>query len=175
MRIDRRNKTTLGRKRRREFDRSVDRLRALGMPDWAVEYFRRAGRVASLPPHMIVCHVAVVAAGRQLQASIVQDQQGVGVAPAQEPGRTPRAEAPSYASVRMMRQRVANLWREIERRGSLIDAAADGGNAEAGTRPERLSASKFADKLTLLRAEAPNSNRATTRPRRRKATAGKSH
>jgi hypothetical protein len=163
MRTDRRNPTALGRKRRREFDRSVQTLRALGMPDWAVEYFRRAARVAGLPPHMIVCHVAVVAAGRQLQASIAQDQQGEGPAPSHEPA-VPSREIPSYASVRTLRQRVTSLWREIERHGSLTDV-----------QPEGVSANKLAGKLALLRAEPPNPDQAAARARRRKASTGKSH
>lgn len=75
MRSERRNQTALGRKRRREFERSADKIRALGMPDWAVEYYRRAARVVGLPPHMVVCHVALVAAGRQLQANIAEEQE----------------------------------------------------------------------------------------------------
>jgi hypothetical protein len=66
MKIERRNTTSLGRKRRRDYDRSVKRLRGLGMPTWAVEYYSRLARVAGLPPHMVVCHVAVVVAGRQM-------------------------------------------------------------------------------------------------------------
>ena len=164
MRTDRRNPTALGRKRRREFDRSVQKLRALGMPDWAVEYFRRAARVAGLPPHMIVCHVAVVAAGRQLQASIAQDQEGERPAPSHEPAAVPTREAPSYASVRTLRQRVTSLWREIERHGSLTDV-----------QPESVTANKLAGKLALLRPEAPHPDQAAARARRRRASTGKSH
>lgn len=174
MRMDRRNQTALGRKRRREFDRSVQKLRALGMPDWAVEYFRRAARVAGLPPHMIVCHVAVVAAGRQLQASIAQDQRGERPAPSQEiAGASPR-EAPSYASVRTLRQRVTSLWREIERHGSLTDTAAHDADAANGARPEEVSASKLASKLALLRGDAPMAEQTAARARRRK-TSSKGH
>lgn len=78
MRIERRNKTSLGRKRRRDFDRSLLRLRDLGMPRWAVEYYARVARVTGLPPHMVMCHVAVVFAGRQLQAPKPQEQAGKG-------------------------------------------------------------------------------------------------
>jgi len=76
MRIERRNKTALGRKRRRDFDRSRLKLRDLGMPRWAIEYFCRVARVAGLPPHMVVCHVAVVVAGRQLHAPTPPEQAG---------------------------------------------------------------------------------------------------
>jgi hypothetical protein len=164
MRTDRRNPTALGRKRRREFDRSVQKLRALGMPDWAVEYFRRAARVAGLAPHMIVCHVAVVAAGRQLQASIAQDQPVERPASSHEPAGVSPREAPSYTSVRTLRERVTSLWREIERHGSLT-----------GVQPQGVSANKLASRLTLLRPEAPHPDQAAARARRRKASTGKSH
>jgi len=170
MRIDRRNVTALGRKRRREFDRSVQKLRALGMPDWAVEYYRRAARVAGLPPHMVVCHVAVVAAGRQLQASIAQEPQAEGHATPKGSTGAPPLQAPSYESVRTMRRRVTSLWREIERHGSLIDAAAHDANAATGSQPEGLSASELADKLGLLRVETPGPESAAARPRRRKTS-----
>lgn len=76
MRIERRNKTALGRKRRRDFDRSLLKLRDLGMPRWALEYYSRVARVAGLPPHMVVCHVAVVVAGRQLHGPTPPEQAG---------------------------------------------------------------------------------------------------
>jgi hypothetical protein len=174
MPLDRRNQTSIGRKRRREFDRSVQKLRALGMPDWAVEYFRRAARVAGLPPHMIVCHVAVVAAGRQLQASIAQEQQVNVPAPSQGPADAPHPEAPSYTSVQTMRRRVTTLWREIERHGSLIEPAANEGAAATGPRLEGLSASKLTGKLAFLRAGVPDAAQAAAGPRRRK-TSPKGH
>lgn len=174
MGTERRNQTALGRKRRKEFDRSVQKLRALGMPDWAVEYFRRAARVAGLPPHMIVCHVAVVAAGRQLQASIAQDQQGERPAPPQEPAGGPPQEAPSYASVRTLRQRVTSLWREIERHGTLTDASANDTNAAHGAEVEGGSEGKLAGRLALLRADAPGAEQTAARARRRK-TSSKGH
>jgi hypothetical protein len=174
MPLDRRNQSSLGRKRRREFDRSVQKLRALGMPDWAVEYFRRAARVAGLPPHMIVCHVAVVAAGRQLQASIAQEQQANVPATSKGPADAPRPGAPSYASVQAMRRRVTSLWREIERHGSLIDPAANEGTTATGPRLEGLSASKLTGKLAFLRAAAPDAAQPAMGPRRRK-TSPKGH
>jgi hypothetical protein len=169
MPLDRRNQTSLGRKRRREFDRSVQKLRALGMPDWAVEYFRRAARVAGLPPHMIVCHVAVVAAGRQLQASIAQEEQAK-VPTSKGPADTPHAGAPSYTSVQAMRRRVTTLWREIERHGSLIEPAASEGIAVAGPRLVGLSASKLPGKLAFLRAAAPDPAQPAAGSRRRKSS-----
>jgi hypothetical protein len=166
MPIDRRNPTALGRKRRREFDRSVQKLRALGMPDWAVEYFRRAARVAGLPPHMIVCHVAVVAAGRQLQASIAQEQPAEVPQTSKGPADAAHQGAPSYTSVQAMRRRVTTLWREIERHGNLIEPAADVGAAVPGRRGEGLGASKLAFLRTGTRDAAPPA----TGPRRRKAS-----
>ena len=170
MPLDRRNQTSLGRKRRREFDRSVQKLRALGMPDWAVEYFRRAARVAGLPPHTIVAHVAVVAAGRQLQASIAQEEQIKGPAPSKGSADAPHPGAPSYTSVQTMRRRVTTLWREIERHGSLIEPAADDGAAVTRPRQEGLAASK----LAFLRAGARDSAPPAAGPRRRK-TSPKGH
>jgi hypothetical protein len=170
MPLDRRNQTSLGRKRRREFDRSAQKLRALGMPDWAVEYFRRVARVAGLPPHTIVCHVAVVAAGRQLQASIAQEQQVKGPATSKGSADAPGAGAPSYTSVQTMRRRVTTLWREIERHGSLIEPAANEGPAVTGPRLEGLSASKLTGKLAFLRAAAPDAAQPAAGPRRRRSS-----
>jgi hypothetical protein len=166
MPIDRRNPTALGRKRRREFDRSVQKLRALGMPDWAVEYFRRAARVAGLPPHMIVCHVAVVAAGRQLQASVAQEQPAEIRAPSKGPTDGAPQGAPSYTTVQAMRRRVTTLWREIERHGSPIEPAAGDGAAATGPRVEGLGASK----LAFLRAGARDAAPPAAGPRRRRAS-----
>jgi hypothetical protein len=69
---ERRDHSGTGRKRRRDFQRSLEKLRDLGMPNWAVTYYRRAARIASLQPHEIVCHIAVVTAMRQLQGSLKQ-------------------------------------------------------------------------------------------------------
>jgi hypothetical protein len=173
MRIDRRNQTALGRKRRREFDRSTRKLKALGMPEWAVEYYRRAARVAGLAPHIVVCHVALVAAGRQLQANIAQEQEAERSAGAEVLRGAPPKKILSYHEVQAMRRHVTTLWREIERHGILPGAA----ESEAGALaivPEELSPSRIAEKLTLLRAQASNSDPAGTRSRRRKASP-KSH
>lgn len=174
MRIDRRNVTALGRKRRREFDRSVQKLRALGMPDWAVEYYRRAARVAGLPPHMVVCHVAVVAAGRQLQANIALEQETERSAATKVTPRAPSKEILSYEGVQAKRRRVTTLWREIERHGTLLDAAGSDAGAHAAVLPDELSSNRLAEKLTMLRPQATNSEPAATRPRRRK-TSPKGH
>lgn len=95
MPIERRNATALGRKRRRDYDRSLKRLRALGMPTWAVEYYSRLARVAGLPPHMVVCHVAVVVAGRQMQGNAAHKPQGQAGKAAREDGSRPEA-TPSF-------------------------------------------------------------------------------
>ena len=166
MPIDRRNQTALGRKRRREFDRSVQKLRALGMPDWAVEYFRRAGRVAGLPPHMIVCHVAVVAAGRQLQASAAQEQPAEVPAASKGPADAAHQRTPSYTAVQALRRRVTTLWREIERHGNVMEPAAADGAVVAGPRVEGLASSK----LAFLRAGAREAAPPVAGPRRRKAS-----
>lgn len=67
MTVERRNLSFVGRKRRRDFDRSLQRLRDLGMPEWAVECYRRAARVAGQLPHEVVCRVAVSAAAHLLE------------------------------------------------------------------------------------------------------------
>ncbi len=169
MSIERRNQTALGRKRRREFERSVQKLRDLGMPDWAVEYYRRTARVAGLPAHMVVCHVAVVAAGRQMQAHAAHDQMEADE-PAADGAGSP-GKVPSYQTVRTMRQRVGSLLREIQRQGTLLDAAADEDAAPA-PQPEGASSSK----LALLRAAvAASEEPAPPRSKRRGRSPSKGH
>ncbi len=154
MTIDRRNLTALGRKRRREFDRSVQKLRDLGMPDWAVDYYRRASRIAGLPPHMVVCHVAVVAAGRQMQANLKPEHVTNDEAIPEEPTGTISQAGPSYESVQTLRRRVTGLWDEIQRHGALLETAA----GEAGFAPGTV---------TPMRADAPAPGATRTRSRRR--------
>jgi hypothetical protein len=64
---ERRNTTFEGHKRRKEFDRSIQTLQALGMPAWAVDFYRRTARVAGLLPHEILRHIGITAAGHVLQ------------------------------------------------------------------------------------------------------------
>ena len=137
------------------------------MPDWAVEYFRRAARVAGLPPHMVVCHVAVVAAGRQLQANIAEEQRAEAAPTVRAAPGAPSKAAPSYDDVRTMRRRVTDLWREIERHGAALDAAVSEVSAETVSQLHDVSSHKMAEKLTLLRPRASNSD-GGPRPRRRK-------
>lgn len=117
MPTERRNITALGRKRRREFDRSLQKLRDLGMPDWAAEYYRRAARIVGLPPHMLVCHVAVVVAGRQLQANLGREAAVDDASASEAPAGTLSQAAPTYESVQALRRHVTGLWREIQRHG----------------------------------------------------------
>lgn len=161
---ERRNQTALGRKRRREFERSVQKLRDLGMPEWAVEYYRRTARVAGLPPHMVVCHVAVVAAGRQIQAGTVRVP--VDAEARAEDAGSPSGTVPSYQTVRTMRQRVSSLLREIQRQGSLLDAARDD-EEEAPTGPSKLA--------VLRAAMATSEEAAPSRPRRRGKSPSEGH
>lgn len=109
MRIERRNKTSLGRKRRRDFDRSLLKLRDLGMPRWAIEYYCRVGRVAGLPPHMVVCHVAVVVAGRQLHAPTPPEQ---AVKPAVDGESRPEEDSSNLAILRLAQADTARAERE---------------------------------------------------------------
>jgi hypothetical protein len=67
MRGDRRHLTFVARKRRREFERSLQRLRDLGLAEWALECYRRVARVSGVLPHEVVTRVAVLTAGHILQ------------------------------------------------------------------------------------------------------------
>jgi hypothetical protein len=161
MPIERRNLTALGRKRRREFDRSVQKLRDLGMPDWAAEYYRRASRVVGLPPHMLVCHVAVVAAGRQLQPKFADETAPNGPAVSGEPADT-IPPAPSYESVHALRRQVTDLWREIQQHG----APDESGEERAATAEQEADDFEPAT-VTPLRTKTPRQNAAGLRSRRR--------
>ncbi|HXX39462.1 MAG TPA: hypothetical protein VEP50_15160 [bacterium] len=73
---ERRNPSRLGRQRRDEFQQSLQRLRELGMPDWAVQCYGRAARIAGQLPHDVVCRVAVWTANRMLGVNAAGDQPG---------------------------------------------------------------------------------------------------
>ncbi len=154
---ERRNLTALGRRRRREFERSLQKLRDLAMPEWAIEYYRRASRIAGLPPHMVVCHVAVVAAGRQMQANLADELATDSETAPEESAGAPSHAEPSYESVVTMRRQVTGLWREIQQHGALLGAA-----------PVDVAADLMAEgfvpgTVTPLRPDAPA--RSTTRTR----------
>jgi hypothetical protein len=165
MGMERRNQTALGRKRRREFERSAHKLRELGMPEWAVEYYRRAARVAGLPPHMVVCHVAVVAAGRQMQSSMEQAVQVEAEIEA-VPGEAAGLE-PGHGAVTEMQRRVAGLWREIQRHSERIDAGENPFAAPEPDGPRAVASSK----VTLLRHPGRDGAHAASKPRGRKPQA----
>lgn len=173
MPIERRNLTALGRKRRREFDRSMQKLRDLGMPDWAVEYYRRASRIVGLPPHMVVCHLAVVAAGRQMQVHRALDHEAEAPdaddeAPAEGSINAISQVLPSYESVRNLHHRVTGLWNEIQRQGALLDAGAEPGGAQEDAGDPDLGARRSTPgTVTPLRVRAPASRASGTRSRRR--------
>jgi len=163
MSTERRNQSALGRKRRRDFERSVHKLRELGMPEWAVEYYRRAARVAGLPPHMVVCHVAVVAAGRQMQSSM---EHAVHV-DAEDPAQADAAGAdPSHETVTTMQRRVTSLWREIQRHSERIDAGEDPFGA-----PEPDPGTIASAKVAVLRHASRDDERPASRLRGRKPQA----
>jgi hypothetical protein len=67
---ERRNVTFVGRKRRKEFERSLQGLRDIGLPGWALECYRRVARVSGQLPHEIVARVAT-----NLAKHIVEDPQ----------------------------------------------------------------------------------------------------
>ena len=119
MQRERRNLSHIGDKRRRDFDRSAKQLYALGLSPWAVEYFRRAARVSGALPHMVVCQVAMIAAGRMLSRSA---QAAFGREFANEPAprdQDPAASTePSYRAICARRNHVQSLWREIQRHES---------------------------------------------------------
>lgn len=162
MPTERRNITALGRKRRREFDRSLQKLRALGMPDWAMEYYRRASRIVGLPPHMLVCHVAVVIAGRQLQASLAHGT-AADDAPASEAQEGALSQAaPSYESVQALQRHVTGLWRVIQRHGE-----PDESTEERFAGAERGAEGFAPATVTRLRTKAHARNTTGVRSRRR--------
>jgi len=119
MPIERRNLSSVGRKRRRDFDRSVNKLRELGMPDWAVEYYRRVARVSGLPAHMVVCHVAVIIAGQQLTPNVPDPDLGAGLEAPEEPLNGVHA-APASPVVQPLEQGGVHIWRGIQRRASQL-------------------------------------------------------
>ena len=173
MPIERRNLTALGRKRRREFDRSMQKLRDLGMPDWAVEYYRRASRIAGLPPHMVVCHLAVVAAGRQMQVNRALEYEAEAPVADDEATAEGSTDAiprvlPSYESVQNLQRRVTGLWDEIQRQGALLEAGAEGDAAEENPVDPDLGAHRSTPgTVTPLRVRTPVPRASGTRSRRR--------
>ncbi len=131
------------------------------MPEWAIEYYRRASRIAGLPPHMVVCHVAVVAAGRQMQASLAHEPATESETAPEESAGAPSHAEPSYESVLTMRRQVTGLWQEIQRHGALLNAA----QVDAGA---DLVAEGFAlGTVTPLRPNATASKATRTRSPRR--------
>jgi hypothetical protein len=171
MQRERRNLVSIGRKRRRDFDRSLQKLRALGLPEWAVEYYRRVARVAGLTPHMVLCHVGVVAANRLLEAHLIPENGGPAEKLYSGIVSEPLPAEPSYEAARGLGQRVTNLWREIQQQSSLLGVP-DGGTASP--RPEEKAPS--AGKPAHLRA-APSGNAAgeELRSRRRGKVSSRHH
>ncbi len=133
------------------------------MPDWAVEYYRRASRIAGLPPHMVVCHVAVVAAGRQMQVNLKPEHVTNDEATPEEPMGTISQAGPSYESVQTLRRRVTGLWHEIQRHGALLGTAAEEAAAGVDLRAEGFAPGT----VTPLRVDAPAPGATRTRSRRR--------
>ncbi len=89
---ERRNPSRLGRERRAAFAESLERLRALGMPDWAVQCYGRAARIAGQLPHDVVCRVAVWTANQMLGANPSGGQSSIAPPPADR-GRSDPASA----------------------------------------------------------------------------------
>ena len=146
----------------------MQRLRDLGMPDWAMEYYRRAARIAGLAPHMVVCHLAVMAAGRQMQMNqphirMAETVLEGGEAPADHEDGTAAERAPSYESVQALRRSINGLWHDIQRHSALHGIA---DNDHAG-RPGRHAAANAPAKVTRLRAGASARERTGARSRRR--------
>jgi hypothetical protein len=167
MGTERRNQSALGRRRRREFERSLHKLRELGMPDWAVEYYRRAARVAGLPPHMVVCHVAVVAAGRQMQSSTAPA--GQFDADAEAARDEAAGAAATHGALTEMQRRITGLWREIQRHSARIDGGENPFAAPAPQGPQTADSGK----VTLLHHPARDGERPA--PRRARKPQAKGH
>jgi len=70
---DRRSPSSLGRRRRKTFEQSLDVLRALGLPSWVVKCYLRAARDAERLPHEILCSMAEYVACTMLGASPEED------------------------------------------------------------------------------------------------------
>lgn len=139
MKHERRNLTSLGRKRRRDFDRSVQKLRDLGLTDWAVEYYGRAARMAGVLPHMVVCQVALIAASREISKPGADTDGGPEQArgSAEQPQLDPMRAAPSYRTVHTLKRRVTELWREIQRHESAPAASAAAAPPGSGPAKQR--------------------------------------
>lgn len=67
MPTERRNRTVAKRRRRAAFEASLQQVRALGLPKWAVECYRRIARVSGQLPHQVVARVAILGASQILQ------------------------------------------------------------------------------------------------------------
>ncbi|HLW58731.1 MAG TPA: hypothetical protein VKV57_02270 [bacterium] len=121
MERERRTLTSLGRKRRRDFERSVQKLRDLGLSDWTIEYYRRASRMTGVLPHTVVCQVAMVAAGRELSkvAETARERAHPSAGPGGGPLSDPASLVPSYQTIRNLRRRVTHLWNEIQQHESM--------------------------------------------------------
>jgi len=134
MQRERRNVSHIGQKRRRDFDRSAKQLYDLGLSPWAVEYFRRAARVSGALPHMVVCQVAMMAAGRMLA-------RGAAIAFERDAANVPLpsgsdAAAPSYLAICAKRNHIQSLWREIQRHESGASVSAPAADDGAGLDPD---------------------------------------
>ncbi|HKV46180.1 MAG TPA: hypothetical protein VJT32_16140 [bacterium] len=116
MERERRTLTSLGRKRRRDFERSVKKLRDLGLSEWTIDYYRRASRMTGVLPHTVVCQVAMIAAGRELSkaAEAVRERAHPTAGPGGAPAPDPATLVPSYQTIRTLRRRVTHLWHEIQ-------------------------------------------------------------
>ncbi len=64
---ERRHTTFGGRKQRKEFDRSLRMLQELGLPPWAMDFYRRTARMVGQLPHEILCRTGMTAASHVLQ------------------------------------------------------------------------------------------------------------
>lgn len=67
MPTERRNRTVAKRRRRAAFEASLQQVRALGLPKWAVECYRRIARVSGQLPHQVVARVAILGASHIVQ------------------------------------------------------------------------------------------------------------
>jgi hypothetical protein len=99
MERERRNTSRIGRQRRGEFEASLQRLRELGLPNWAVQCYGRAARIAGQLPHELLCRVGEWTANQMLGANPTGNPSGSLIDPEFPPdGRSADESVPSAAA-----------------------------------------------------------------------------
>lgn len=97
---ERRNVSRIGRQRRGEFEESLQRLRDLGLPNWAVQCYGRAARIAGQLPHELLCRVGEWTANQMLGANPNGNASGSLIDPDLTQEQRPADEPASSAAAR---------------------------------------------------------------------------